>query len=1253
MSYQTIKIIKGHPYLYEVHSERDGDKVRQVFDAYLGRADGGGRQFKQRVSKAQESPIERAIDRIEAKSTKEPEIIEPTTKEPEYTKAINSIKKRGISGDNLLDAQDLIKDLVEKGGQINPDGTITLYHRTTSENAKSIANSGSMIGKEAELFFGTKPTGQIEGYGDATVKVNLPIEKLELNDVFPNEAHVSLKTGVIGKPINVGKAELWEEPKEISSTPDKPIVEEPEKVISEPISKIEPKPIIEPITIPKMDERLTKIEYGDKEITLDIKGDYSDYQSLRDDRNKLEDGLYTAGDDYVYSVKSGKIENLPQYRSRYDYKNNKFIFTERPLPPTDISQIPIFHGSTHKGLTIDQLSTEKSGENFSGVGGNEFNGIYFTTRPSEAIGYATLSKTGGELIEGRISPNAKVIKYKDVGNRNQVDLLNDGVDVILKYEKGGDIGEVVVLNPKAILPPELEQPITILNKELPLILYRGVGEKQKKTPTYLTPDIDFAKSFSKNIEQYQLTGKEKIADFTIGNPSRTGRMKELGFTQEEIDKSNSRDGMKDVLKSKGFEIEKMLDTAEDGKLVETYVLLTPDKYKPVTIKDKPEIIKPEDKPVIEKEIPKEKQPDTIRVYKGWVPYDYRTNKPIERIQRPSEFPAFNKDEQGVNVAGFFTTNTDVADNFAKGISKEGVVGTFDIKLGRVFEIDAEGKKAGETQFELQGKPFRDAVRSGNFDTIVIKNTSDEGDVYVSLNPDNIKIVNSSKIINDTPDLQKQIPTMQEVIAEYKPIGSSAKTIEEPILDIGGFEQTLSSPVKAKAIPQMNEKRMIAGKPQSRKEYIENAIANGATVEIREGKKAIVKPDGTYMRQGEITKTAIDYAEYLLNKSNPNLQQPTTKKVKQQPHELAPIPESSLSEMVTEGNMGRAATVYQNIGDIVSNESNFTEKGSLKPAPRTQLITDVVDALDKKILDSSEANSILDEYINHPLIAQGRVEDFIAYWKGRPNTPLESKPESQMTTDEIQSFFTRKTIEPITKLDNLPNIAPNMPLSYVQAKKRADGKWQLFFTGTRNEVFPNELFDSQSDAKMAFKVAKAKLVPETKTTSEVVKPMVKPESLPKPIEKQLPKLIPMEDNYLKPISVYTPNIYRETNIDGLAELSPNVFGYLEGKDLFVSNTPNLALGQGENKGVLIKFKSEGLQGQVNTNKPSWKFAYDNGEAEFIVKRTQEGVLKNNIESITISPKAKGNKLKRIQANNWLKNWNKTVNDDGSTTYTPPA
>ena len=49
MTYIVTKIIKGNPYLYEVRSERDGDRVRQVFVRYLGRADRAGAMERQAV----------------------------------------------------------------------------------------------------------------------------------------------------------------------------------------------------------------------------------------------------------------------------------------------------------------------------------------------------------------------------------------------------------------------------------------------------------------------------------------------------------------------------------------------------------------------------------------------------------------------------------------------------------------------------------------------------------------------------------------------------------------------------------------------------------------------------------------------------------------------------------------------------------------------------------------------------------------------------------------------------------------------------------------------------------------------------------------------------------------------------------------------------------------------------------------------------------------------------------------------------
>ena len=83
------------------------------------------------------------------------------------------------------------------------------------------------------------------------------------------------------------------------------------------------------------------------------------------------------------------------------------------------------------------------------------------------------------------------------------------------------------------------------------------------------------------------------------------------------------------------------------------------------------------------------------------------------------------------------------------------------------------------------------------------------------------------------------------------------------VDLGGYEQTLSPLAAAKAAKDLTARRLINGTMQTRKQYIEDAIAKGATIEIREGQPALVHMDGTYMRQQDITKTAMGYAQYLL------------------------------------------------------------------------------------------------------------------------------------------------------------------------------------------------------------------------------------------------------------------------------------------------------------------------------------------------------------------------------------------------------
>lgn|GEM_PF-2065280 len=95
-----------------------------------------------------------------------------------------------VSGDDLLNAQDLIADVQELGGQVDEYGYITLYHRTSADKAAAIRSTGEMVAKENGLFFSTKQEGQNVGYGDTVVTFSIPAEKLLLDDIFDDEAHL-------------------------------------------------------------------------------------------------------------------------------------------------------------------------------------------------------------------------------------------------------------------------------------------------------------------------------------------------------------------------------------------------------------------------------------------------------------------------------------------------------------------------------------------------------------------------------------------------------------------------------------------------------------------------------------------------------------------------------------------------------------------------------------------------------------------------------------------------------------------------------------------------------------------------------------------------------------------------------------------------------------------------------------------------------------------------------------------------------
>lgn len=95
-------------------------------------------------------------------------------------------------------AQDLIDTLKGVGAKVDNMRNVSVFHRTTPENAKKIYETGQMFGKENDggLFFSTNRDAQ-PGYGQGVVEAKIPAGKLVLDDIFDNNADVKF---VVGKP---------------------------------------------------------------------------------------------------------------------------------------------------------------------------------------------------------------------------------------------------------------------------------------------------------------------------------------------------------------------------------------------------------------------------------------------------------------------------------------------------------------------------------------------------------------------------------------------------------------------------------------------------------------------------------------------------------------------------------------------------------------------------------------------------------------------------------------------------------------------------------------------------------------------------------------------------------------------------------------------------------------------------------------------------------------------------------------------
>lgn len=135
-----------------------------------------------------------------------------------------------LSGDELLNAQDLIEEIQSVGGKVDENGYVTVYHRTNKENAEQIRKTGKMSAKEDGIFFSTSKDGyNNSNYGESIVELKVPVEKLVLDDIFTDEASVKIPLKNRNEIVDVSG---YLTQKKIDNTPNLPVKDSKGNILS-------------------------------------------------------------------------------------------------------------------------------------------------------------------------------------------------------------------------------------------------------------------------------------------------------------------------------------------------------------------------------------------------------------------------------------------------------------------------------------------------------------------------------------------------------------------------------------------------------------------------------------------------------------------------------------------------------------------------------------------------------------------------------------------------------------------------------------------------------------------------------------------------------------------------------------------------------------------------------------------------------------------------------------------------------------
>jgi hypothetical protein len=149
-----------------------------------------------------------------------------------------------------------------------------------------------------------------------------------------------------------------------------------------------------------------------------------------------------------------------------------------------------------------------------------------------------------------------------------------------------------------------------------------------------------------------------------------------------------------------------------------------------------------------------------------------------------------------------------------------------------------------------------------------------------------------------------------------------------------------------------------------------------------------------------------------------------------------------------------------------------------------------------------------------------------------------------------------------------------------------------------------------------------------------------------------------DNYNGPVSRYTDELFREMSpSEALVDLPTSVAhgGYGRGGNRrFYADQPDLALGQGGNRGVRVTYDAAPFEGTIN-KKPGWENLFPSGSAEYVAAPTPGANIRDAVRGFEIDQtalsKVEAAQYHRLLANLEQQGWGVTRAPDKITVKKP--